>query len=101
MKIPLILIQLFVSSIVFSQGVLWNDSTSFIMTSLFPESSENTRSIFGSSYSLEKYCPYSAVNDQGNSMMCVAYALSTARSILYSKNKSLTDKFEISIGDTA
>ena len=97
MKIKLILIQLFCSSIMFSQGVLWDESSDSILTSLFPENTESSRSVIDlpSSYSLEKYCPISDVNKQYG-LMCVAYSLATARTILYAKNKSLTDKLEIS-----
>jgi hypothetical protein len=97
MKTKLILIQLFCSSIMFSQGVLWDESSDSILTSLFPERTENSRSVIDlpPSYSLEKYCPISDVNEQYG-LMCVAYSLATARTILYAKNKSLTDKREIS-----
>ena len=81
-KIFLTLVAISISVLTFSQGVIWNDA----IAKEFAESAtrlEATRATFPISYSLERYVPQ--VYDQGETNMCVAYALSVSRTILYAK----------------
>ena len=81
-KIFLTLVAISISILTFSQGVIWNDA----IAKGFAESAtrlEATRATFPISYSLERYVPQ--VYDQGETNMCVAYALSVSRTILYAK----------------
>lgn len=87
------LLLIFCVNILYSQGFLWNDEIKNYVDSSF-QKVETTRSFVPSKYSLERYTPY-YVSDQGPTSMCVAYALASCRTILYAKNKRITDGKEI------
>lgn len=82
-KIFLTLVAISISILTFSQGFIWNDKVKNELQSSFQEIETNTRSYYPSSYSLERYTPY--VLNQGESGMCVAYALANCRTIIYAK----------------
>ena len=92
-KIFLTLVAISISILTFSQGLIWNDEVKKELESTFQEIETNTRSYYPSSYSLERYTPYAL--HQGESAMCVAYALANCRTIIYAKNKRLTGKDDI------
>jgi len=46
------------------------------------------------SYSLEKYCPKAI--SQGQNPFCVTYSISTIATIIYAKEKGITDQMQIS-----
>ena len=90
--------KLFLSSFVvlyslfsFSQGFEWSDDLEENMRSSFSEVESSTRSYYPSSYSLERYTP-EYISHQGETSMCVAYALANCRTIIYAKNKRLVDR---------
>jgi len=93
-KIFLTLVAISISILTFSQGFIWNDKVKKELESTFQEIETNTRSYYPSSYSLDRYTPY--VLHQGESGMCVAYALANCRTIIYAKNRNLSGKDEIS-----
>lgn len=74
------------------QGFNWSDDIEIEYNKSVPELNV-TRSIFPSSYSLEKYLP--SRQYQGETSMCVAYSLAVGRTILYAKNNYLKSKNEI------
>ena len=91
-KIFLTLVAISISVLTFSQGVIWNDA----IAKEFAESAtrlEATRATSASSFSLERYVPQ--VYDQGETNMCVAYALSVSRAILYAYNKKYSSTKKI------
>ena len=47
-----------------------------------------------SKYSLEKYTPF-YVSNQGSTSMCVAYALANCRTIIYARNKNITNRDKV------
>jgi C1A family cysteine protease len=92
-KILLLFLSPFICfNFIFAQGFLW-DSTSQRKFDQLELLETDTRSILPSRYSLEKYTP--DVLDQGKTPMCVSYALSSARTILYAKNKRITKNSKI------
>ena len=93
-KLLLTLFAMSTSILAFSQGLIWNDEIKNELQSSFQEIETNTRSYYPSSYSLERYTPY--VLNQGESGMCVAYALANCRTIIYAKNRNLSGKDKIS-----
>jgi len=91
-KIFLTLVAISISVLTFSQGVIWNDA----IAKEFAESATRlgtTRSTLPSSSSLERYVPQ--VYKQGETNMCVAYALSVSRTILYAYNKKYSSAKDI------
>lgn len=79
---------------VFSQGFEWNESINMQLRSNTSEvDATKTRSILPSSSSLERYIPF--VHHQGETAMCVAYSLANCRSIIYAKNKRLSNEKDI------
>jgi hypothetical protein len=68
-----------------AQGLIINDNT-------LP-TEEPTRSTLPIRASLEKYCP--SVINQSNTSMCVAFSLSTIRTIIYARNNNITDVNQI------
>ncbi len=85
--------MIFCVNIFHAQGFLWNDEIKNYVDSSFKKV-ETTRSFVPSKYSLERYTP-SYVSNQGPTSMCVAYALASCRTILYAKNKRITNRDEI------
>jgi len=74
-----------------AQGLIINDNTFKWVNTLPTE--EPTRSALPIRASLEKYCP--SVLDQSNTSMCVAFSLSTIRTIIYARNNNITDVNQI------
>ena len=72
----------------FSQGEIWNDEAQQGLIESF-SATEITRSKTPSNYSLEQYIYHTY--DQGNTYMCAAYALSSARGILYASHSDASD----------
>ncbi len=89
------LLLIFCVNTLCSQGFLWNDEIKNYVDSTY-QKVEITRSFVPSKYSLERFTP-SIVSDQGPTSMCVAYALASCRTILYAKNKRITDRDQIFI----
>ena len=91
-KLLLSLVAISISTLTFSQGVIWNDT----IAKEFAASATRlgaTRSILPDSASLERYVP--RVYNQGETNMCVAYTLSVARTILYAYNKKYSTAKDI------
>ena len=83
------------SSTVFSQGFEWNEEINQKVKTSIPEIDfSKTRSYLPSSSSLERYLP-EFVHNQGATGMCVAYSLANCRTIIYAKNKRISDKAKI------
>tara|TARA_B100000214_G_C23960234_1_gene624856 strand:+ start:348 stop:1340 length:993 start_codon:yes stop_codon:yes gene_type:complete len=79
---------------VFSQGFEWNESINMQLRANSSEvDASKTRSILPASSSLERYIPF--VHHQGETSMCVAYSLANCRTIIYAKNKRLSNNQEI------
>ena len=74
-----------------AQGLIINDNTFKWVNTLPTE--EPTRSALPIRASLEKYCP--SVLDQSNTSMCVAFSLSTIRTIIYARNNNIADVNQI------
>ena len=77
---------------IFAQGFLWDSISQQKFDQLEPLEIDS-RVILPSKSSLEKFTP-NAIS-QGNTPMCVAYALSNARTILYARNKKITSRSKI------
>tara|TARA_B110000240_G_C13434558_1_gene425229 strand:- start:179 stop:1240 length:1062 start_codon:yes stop_codon:yes gene_type:complete len=92
-KIFLTLVAISISILTFSQGLIWNDEIKEQMQSSFQKAETSTRSYYPSKYSLEQYTTY--IHNQGETAMCVAYALANCRTIVYAKNKYLKEKSAI------
>lgn len=94
-KIFCSLVAISISFLTFSQGFIWNEEIKQKQKSFIEEIVTLTRSVYPSSYSLERYAPY--VHHQAETGMCVAYALANCRTIIYAKNKRITDKEDINL----
>ena len=77
----------------FSQGWEWDDADQTMYDNM-ERIETNTRAILPPNSSMSRYLPY--VHHQGQTGMCVAYALASARTILYARNKNMYDQKEIS-----
>ena len=76
---------------VFPQGFEWNDSIDMqLRSSISQVDASKTRSLLPASSSLERYIPF--VHNRGATAMCVAYSLANCRTIIYAKNKRLSNK---------
>jgi len=91
-KLLIITILLCLVNTLYSQGFIWNEEIEQEFIQTVPEL-EVTRSVFPSSWSLEKYLP--SRQYQGKTQMCLAYAVSVGRTVLFAKNNNLTDIEEI------
>ena len=93
--ISLFLFFSLMSLTVFSQGFEWNEEINQKVKTSIPEIDfSKTRSYLPSNSSLERYLP-EYVHSQGETAMCVAYSLANCRTIIYSKNKRISDKDKI------
>ena len=91
-KIYLIILLTFSFSFTYGQGFVWNEEIEQQFINEVQEL-EVSRSVFPSSYSLERYLPKRMY--QGETSMCMAYSLAVARTILYAKNKNLRGNAQI------
>lgn len=91
-KAYLIVVLIFSCTFTFGQGFVWNEEIEQQFINEVPEL-EVSRSLFPSSYSLEKYLPRRMY--QGETSMCMAYSLAVGRTILYAKNQNIRDVDEI------
>tara|TARA_Y100000813_G_scaffold63946_1_gene44997 strand:- start:341 stop:1336 length:996 start_codon:yes stop_codon:yes gene_type:complete len=79
---------------VFSQGFEWNENINMqLRANTLEVDASKTRSILPASSSLERYIPF--VHHQGETAMCVAYSLANCRTIIYAKNKRLSNETDI------
>ncbi len=85
------LLLLFFDNQCIAQGLIIDDDT-FKWIETLPRE-EATRTKLPVRASLEKYCP--SALDQSNTSMCVSFSLSTIRTIIYARNKNITDINEI------
>ena len=91
-RIFIVIVLIGFSNSLCSQGFNWNAEIEKEFKSNVPEL-KVTRALIPSKYSLEKYLP--SRHYQGNTAMCMAYALAVGRTILFAKNKNLTNTEEI------
>jgi hypothetical protein len=91
-NIYLIILLTFSCSFTYGQGFVWNEEIEQQFINEVQEL-EVSRSVFPSSYSLERYLPKRMY--QGGTSMCMAYSLAVARTILYAKNKNIRGTAQI------
>ena len=96
MRFLIFFILLFSSFFSFSQGVKLDIDFNDLNKGIEEDDLVLTRSIINqpSSYNLKRFLPYT--HNQGNIGMCVAYAFTTCRSILYARDNNLENIDEIS-----
>ena len=75
---------------VFSQGFEWNENINMqLKANTSKVDLSKVRSIIPDSASLERYIPF--IHNQRETAMCVAYSLANCRTIIYAKNKRLSN----------